>query len=178
MNPPATLPTTFDAEAVRLWQQAAAFAAAAHQHAVRRDGRTPYFAHPARVAMTVACLFNCHDPETLAIALLHDTIEDTGTDYDDVFERFGETIARGVACLTKDMRLPEDERERAYDEQLRTGPWQAQLVKLADVFDNYLDADTQARQERMRHRIERALAIAGDRQELIAAKAIVASLIS
>lgn len=177
MDRPTIDPSTFDPAAVRVWQQAAAFAAELHRHAVRRDGKTPYFSHPVRVAMTVATLFNCRDPETLAIALLHDTIEDTGADYDDILEQFGEVIADGVACLTKDMRLPEAEREHAYDEQLRAGPWRARLVKLGDVFDNYLDADTVTRRERMKTRVERALAIAGADTELDLAKRIVASLL-
>lgn len=167
------VPKTFD-----LWQRAAAFAAAAHRHAVRRDGETPYFSHPTRVALTIATLFECRDAEALAVALLHDTIEDTGTDFDDLFEQFGEEIARSVACLTKDMRLREDERERAYDEQLRCGPWRAQLVKLADVFDNFHDESNPAKRDRIRSKAARALAVAGDDPNLARAKAIVAAMIN
>lgn len=37
------------------------------------------------------------------------------------------------------MRLPERERKAAYDRQLATAPWQARLIKLADVYDNVSD---------------------------------------
>ena len=40
----------------RLWMRAASFAARAHGAQRRKDGLTPYFAHPARVAVTVAPL--------------------------------------------------------------------------------------------------------------------------
>src|SRR5688572_21773059 len=111
-----------------LWQQAASFAARLHQGQVRKDGKTPYIAHPFRVAMTVRDVFGVDDPVAVAAALLHDVIEDTTADYDDLQREFGAEVARVVAALTKDMRLPEQEREAAYDRQLSTAPWQARLV--------------------------------------------------
>ncbi|MFQ5873390.1 MAG: Lon protease family protein, partial [Dehalococcoidia bacterium] len=41
--------------------KAAAFAAWAHAGQIRKDGRTPYFSHPVRVALTVALKFGCTD---------------------------------------------------------------------------------------------------------------------
>ncbi len=89
--------------------------------------------------MTIRDVFNCDDPVVLCAALLHDTIEDTGADYDDVASRFGTPVADAVAAMTKDMRLPEVERERAYDAQLAAADWRARLIKLADCFDNLSD---------------------------------------
>lgn len=68
-------------------QEAASFAARAHRHQVRKDGRTPYTAHPFRVCLVVRHVFGHDDPRMLQAALLHDTIEDTTTDYDDLAER-------------------------------------------------------------------------------------------
>jgi hypothetical protein len=45
-----------------------------------------------------------------------------------------------VVLLTKDSRLPEEEREAAYCQGLSTAPWQAIVCKLADVFDNLQDS--------------------------------------
>jgi guanosine-3',5'-bis(diphosphate) 3'-pyrophosphohydrolase len=103
-----------------LWPKAASFAARYHQNQMRKDGKTPYIAHPFRVAMTVRDVFGVDDPVALAAALLHDVIEDTTADYDDLDREFGSEVARVVASLTKDMRLPEKEREAAYDRQLAT----------------------------------------------------------
>ena len=61
--------------------EAAAFAARAHHHQVRKDGRTPYFSHPVRVCLVVRQVFGFDDPRILAAALLHDTLEDTTTDF-------------------------------------------------------------------------------------------------
>ncbi|MCB9845341.1 MAG: bifunctional (p)ppGpp synthetase/guanosine-3',5'-bis(diphosphate) 3'-pyrophosphohydrolase [Phycisphaeraceae bacterium] len=138
-----------------LWQRAASYAARAHRNHFRRDDRTPYVAHVMRVALTVRDLFGCEDPVALAAALLHDTIEDTTTDFDDLEREFGLEVARCVACLTKNMILREPEREEDYDERLRHGPWQARLVKLADVFDNLSDAMSERKPKRLGKNLSR-----------------------
>src|SRR5256885_16211304 len=86
--------------------EAISFAARKPQGQLRKAGRTPYFAHPVRVMMIVRDRWGVTDPEVLAAAVLHDTIEDTTTDYDDVVKRFGPRVAQFVALLTKDKRLP------------------------------------------------------------------------
>jgi (p)ppGpp synthase/HD superfamily hydrolase len=123
----------------QLWQRAASFAARAHLNQTRKDGSTPYFAHPARVALTIAHVFRCEDETVIAAALLHDTIEDTQTDYDDIEESFGSEVADCVAALTKNMILPESRREKDYYERLRGADWRARVVKLGDAYDNYCD---------------------------------------
>lgn len=144
------------------WLEAVSFAARRHRHGLRKDGRTPYVAHVFRVTMTVRDVFGCDDPTALVAALLHDTIEDTGADFDEIEEHFGRPVAECVAALTKNASLPEPEREADYDRRLAAGPWQARLVKLADTHDNFLDASssTQVATERIRARCERAIALA------------------
>jgi guanosine-3',5'-bis(diphosphate) 3'-pyrophosphohydrolase len=119
--------------------EAIAFAARAHRHQLRKDGLTPYAAHPFRVCFVVRHLFGIDDAATLTAAVLHDTIEDTTTDYDDLIERFGSVVADCVATLTKDMRLREPEREAAYLQQLIAGDWRVAVCKLADGYDNLSD---------------------------------------
>jgi guanosine-3',5'-bis(diphosphate) 3'-pyrophosphohydrolase len=118
---------------------AIAFAARAHHGQLRKDNRTPYVSHVYRVAMIVRNIFNCDDPRLLMAAVLHDTIEDTNTDYDDVQESFGAEIADWVAALTKNKSIPHDEREAVYGRGLAAAPWQVQVCKLADIFDNLTD---------------------------------------
>ncbi|MCB9838699.1 MAG: HD domain-containing protein [Phycisphaeraceae bacterium] len=151
---------TMSAHNPYLWQEAASFAAAMHQGQFRKDGRTPYFAHPVRVAMTVRDVFECHDQQALAAALLHDCIEDTTADYDDVLERFGVVVADVVATLTKDMRLREDVREESYDAALLAGDWRARLIKLADVHDNLCDLSSADKLPTVLSRCRRAVDIA------------------
>ena len=125
-----------------LFQEAVAFAARAHRHQLRKDGKTPYVSHVVRVALTVTQVFGCDDETVLCAALLHDTIEDTTTDYDDLAERFGKPITDCVAALTKNMSLPEDAREDEYDRRIAKATWRARLVKLADVYDNFCDIES------------------------------------
>ncbi|MFG0257479.1 MAG: HD domain-containing protein [Phycisphaerales bacterium JB043] len=142
-----------------IWQEACALATRAHRKQRRKDGETPYVSHAFRVALTVRHVFDCDDEVCLAIALLHDTIEDTTVDYDDLLEAFGAEVADGVALLSKDKRMREDLREPAYDRALRDAGWRVKLVKLADTFDNWCDA-TERKKPRSADKAERAIAIA------------------
>jgi len=121
---------------------AISFAARVHKHQPRKDGETPYVAHVYRVAMILRHLFGVADPKVLTAAVLHDTIEDTTTDFDEVAEAFGRDVAAWVIALTKDNRLPEKEREEFYGKQLAAGGLPVCLCKLADVYDNLADSGT------------------------------------
>jgi len=120
--------------------EAVAFAARAHRHHLRKDKETPYVSHVFRVTLVLRHVFGIDDVRVLTAAALHDTVEDTTTDYDDLKKQFGEDVAGWVATLSKDKRLREDQREAAYVEQLAQAPWQVKVCKLADVFDNAMDS--------------------------------------
>ncbi len=160
-----------------LWQEAASFAARAHRHQLRKDGSTPYFAHPVRVAMTIALVFGFDDEKVLAAALLHDTIEDTTTDYEDLHQRFGRDVAGYVVAMTKDMRLPEKQREDAYFKQLADGPWQGRLIKLADSYDNLMSVWDAASRRKQLEKSKRALEITAGDANLAKARAKLQELI-
>ena len=119
--------------------EAVSFAARAHRHQLRKDGQTPYAAHPFRACLVVRHVFGIDDPVALAAAALHDTIEDTTTDYDDLVGRFGAEVADCVAALSKDTRMPEAEREADYLRQVLAGGWRVAVCKLADGYDNLSD---------------------------------------
>jgi guanosine-3',5'-bis(diphosphate) 3'-pyrophosphohydrolase len=116
------------------------FAARAHQGQLRKDGKTPYVSHVLRACLVLRHVFGIDDATALTAAALHDTIEDTTTDFDDLEEKFGADVASWVAALSKDKRLPDDEREAAYAATLAKSQWQVKVCKLADIFDNLLDA--------------------------------------
>ena len=120
--------------------EACSFAARAHRSQLRKDGETPYVSHAFRVCLIVRDAFGIDDRDVLAAAVLHDTVEDTTKDFDDLEEAFGESVARWVAALSKDKRLPEIEREKAYAKQLLEATWQVKVCKLADIFDNLMDS--------------------------------------
>lgn len=83
---------------VALIQSAFDFTQKAHEGQKRNSGE-PYFNH-AFAAGYNAATFGM-DATTIAAALLHDTIEDTPTTYEDVVKRFGKEIADLVEGVTK-----------------------------------------------------------------------------
>lgn len=148
------------AQRITLLQRAAAFSARAHAGQLRKDGLTPYAAHPVRVMLTLREVFGHDDAAALAAALLHDTIEDTTTDYDDLIEHFGAEVADLVVAVTKNSMLPEAQREREYDERLAKADWRARLIKLADVYDNFSDQPEGASRRKILTKVKRAVALA------------------
>jgi guanosine-3',5'-bis(diphosphate) 3'-pyrophosphohydrolase len=131
--------------------EAISFAARAHQGHLRKDGQTPYAAHPMRVMAILATEFGVTDRDVLAAAVLHDVIEDTRTDHDDLSEQFGKRVADCVASLSKDKRLPEEEREAQYLQRLIDAPLEVQLCKLGDVYDNLSDSASLTEAAREKH---------------------------
>ena len=156
-----------------LWWRAAGLAARRHEHQYRKDGVTPYVTHVMRVTMTLATVFDVRDETILAAALLHDVIEDTPADYDDVAECCGSEVADLVAAMSKDMRLPDGEKNEAYFEQLARAPWPARLLKLADIYDNLHDVRDEHARRRAIDTARRTLAICEGDERLASARQIV-----
>ena len=114
------------------------FAKNAHKDQKRLDKKTPYFDH-LRFVVRLIKKSGITDNNLQVIGWLHDTIEDTPTDFDDIKEKFGLHIAKCVAALTKDMRIEEQKRERLYVRELKKAHWYVKLVKICDITANILD---------------------------------------
>ena len=119
--------------------RAASFAARKHHGQTRADNQTPYFSHVARVTLILSHVFGVEDEDTLTAALLHDTLEDTATDYDEIAALFGEKVANYVVLLTKNVMLPKKEREADYATRLSAAPEPVMIAKMADLYDNLSD---------------------------------------
>ena len=117
------------------------FARKRHKHQIRKNKIiTPYSDHLEKVVDILKNL-GITDEIILAAGWLHDTIEDTDTDYDDILELSDKETADIVAIMTKDTRRIHDDREIAYCAQLQGGTWQAQVVKFADMLANLEDLE-------------------------------------
>src|SRR5215469_6349586 len=136
--------------------RAFSFAANAHDGQVRRSGQE-FIHHPWGVAKILAGLQM--DEATVAAALLHDTVEDTGVEIEEVQGEFGEEIARLVEGVTKLTRVQFSSREQAEAENYRklvvamAGDVRVILIKLADRLHNmrtieYMGKQTQVRKAR------------------------------
>lgn len=127
MNNP--LDTTFFDRAVR-------FATEAHHGTERRGKGYPYIIHPMEAVSIVATLTN--DPEMLAAAMLHDTVEDTSATIEQIRELFGERVASLVQHETAP--LPDDApwrtRKEAQVAQLANAPHDSKVVAMGDKLSN------------------------------------------
>ena len=88
-------------------KKAVDFAFEAHKGQKRKDG-TPYILHPLEVMTILGTMTG--DYNTLASAVLHDTVEDTPVTAEEILSTFGERIAYLVACETEDKRQGIDPR--------------------------------------------------------------------
>ncbi len=115
------------------------FAADAHEGQQRRSGEA-FIRHPWGAAMILAELRQ--DEQTIAAALLHDVVEDTETEIDEVRTEFGDEIAQLVEGVTKLTRIHFQSREQAEAENYRkmiaamVGDERVILIKLADRLHN------------------------------------------
>ena len=105
---------------------------------MRKDGTTPYSKHLTDVVNRLKSL-GVVDEELLCAGWLHDTIEDTDTNFDDLYEQFGSRVAVLVSTLSKDMSLPKKQREKIYVKQLKEASLDAKLIKLCDISANLSD---------------------------------------
>ncbi|CAN5157279.1 bifunctional (p)ppGpp synthetase/guanosine-3',5'-bis(diphosphate) 3'-pyrophosphohydrolase [soil metagenome] len=106
----------------------------------QRANGDPYFSHPLEVAGILTDLKL--DDATIAVALLHDTIEDTDATRAEIDQLFGEDIGRLVEGLTKIGKLDLVSKKAAQAENLRklllaiSSDIRVLLVKLADRLHN------------------------------------------
>lgn len=117
------------------------FAEKAHEGQFRKDGITPYLAHPVEVVKILTSLHT--DKDTLISALLHDVPEDTSYTINDVKKAFGPTVAFLVDGITKlskvhyQHNMPERQIESLKKLFLHSGKdFRVILIKLADRLHN------------------------------------------
>ena len=116
------------------------FAADKHRNQRRKDKEaSPYINHPIMLAKILAVEGGVEDGLVLSAAVLHDTIEDTETTYDELAEEFGREIADVVLEVTDDKALPKAERKQLQIEHAPHLSRAAKLVKLADKIANVRD---------------------------------------
>jgi guanosine-3',5'-bis(diphosphate) 3'-pyrophosphohydrolase len=127
-------------DAIDLILKAAQFAAHKHKNQRRKDASaSPYINHPLALASTLREEGRVEDATVLAAALLHDTIEDTETDYEELRGQFGEEVAEIVAEVTDTKWLKKASRKRLQISKAARASSGAKLVKLADKISNLRD---------------------------------------
>ncbi len=117
--------------------KAVAFSAARHRNQRRKGAEAfPYINHPLEVAEMLASVAGVTDLDTLVAAVLHDTIEDTGTSGEEIATLFGDKVRAIVEEVTDDKRLPKDHRKKLQAERAPGLSIPAKLIRIADKISN------------------------------------------
>jgi len=109
------------------------FAADKHRQQRRKDSdKSPYINHPIEVVQLLWDVGGVRDRDVLLAAILHDTVEDTGTLPEEITNLFGEAVTSYVLEVTDDKSLPKEERKRLQIVEAPHKSYGAKLIKLAD----------------------------------------------
>lgn len=143
-----------DADRIR---KAFVFACAAHKDQKRKDG-SPYISHPLAAAEIIAEMGL--DIDSAISAILHDTLEDTNTSYEELKKRFGQTVADLVDGVTKLTRVQYTSKEDEQMENLRkmflamAKDIRVILIKIADRLHNMRTIEYQNEKKRREKALE------------------------
>lgn len=113
----------------KIIEKAAEFAVRKHKGQKRDGGIEDYIVHPMQVALILSLITK--DPNVVAAAYLHDTIEDTDTTYEELAKGFGKDIADLVNEVTHEGAKDEF---GFYFPRLKTK--RGIMIKLADRLSN------------------------------------------
>ena len=127
--------------------------AEAHEGQKRRSGEA-YILHPVAVAQILAGMRM--DQQTITAAILHDTVEDTVLEHDDIARDFGQDVARLVDGVTKLDKMKFRTRQEADAESFRklllamSRDLRVIFIKLADRLHNMRTIDHMSADARRR----------------------------
>lgn len=120
--------------------RALAFAADKHRRQRRKDAEaSPYINHPIAVAAVLALEGGIADQDLLIAAVLHDTVEDTETSFEELEREFGPAVRGLVSEVTDDKALATRDRKALQITHASTASPSAKQLKIADKICNIRD---------------------------------------
>lgn len=142
------------------------FAAEKHIGQKYPDTEWSYLAHLSMVSMEVIAALNyaSNINGNLAVqaAILHDTIEDTDTTYDEILSEFGKSVADGVLSLTKNKTIEKPERMNDSLKRIKLQPKEIWMVKMADRITNLQAPPSYWNRDKKKKYMEEAQLILGE----------------
>lgn len=144
-----------DGPETRVFWDALNFASEAHEDQWRRSGDS-YIMHPCSVARILAEELDVHNPEILAAALLHDTVEDVEFVTSDVIRtKFGANVEAIVEGCTKVTHYTGDKQtfSKLVHRKIFSGAAakpEVMIVKLADRLHNLRTLSSMPRHKRQK----------------------------
>ncbi len=123
-----------------VYQRTIKFAGEAHKNQKVPGAGANYLVHLSNVAMEVMIAYY-HSPYfdvgfAMQLAFLHDSIEDTQVSYKQLKRKFGEKVAKAVDALTKNNKIPQNERMAECLDRIKEQPNEVGITKLADRITN------------------------------------------
>ena len=151
-----------------LLENAELFAKSKHAGKLKKSGTT-YSIHLENVVNRLKSL-GVIDEEILCAAWLQDILEETNTNFDELFEKFGRRIAvltlsltktkfvidtddDSTLSLTKKRAIPEKQRQKEYSVRIKESDTDAKLIKLCDISANLGDLKKQKISKTKKRRI-------------------------
>ncbi|GAA0604322.1 HD domain-containing protein [Virgibacillus siamensis] len=120
-------------------QKAKVFAEKAHAGQKRKSSNVPYISHPIRVADRLEKV-GASD-ELVCAGYLHDVVEDTPYEMEDIEAKFGPRVTHLVAAHTEDKSKSWQERKQHTIDTVKYAEKEVKYLIVADKLDNLLSME-------------------------------------
>ncbi|GAA0431217.1 HD domain-containing protein [Lentibacillus halophilus] len=120
-------------------QAAKMFAEIAHDGQTRKASGTPYITHPVRVAQRLET--SGFSDELVCAGYLHDVVEDTPYEIEDIKDQFGSKVAALVSAHTEDKSKSWEGRKQDTIDTVKRAEDDVKYLIIADKLDNLLSME-------------------------------------
>lgn len=144
-----------------IYQNAIKFAGEKHKNQKVPGTEANYLLHISNVAMEIILAHKMNNNfdinYAVQLALLHDTLEDTQTKFEELVGEFGKEVALGVQALTKNENL-DSKKEKIIDSLNRINQLEKEvgIVKLADRITNLQEPPEHWKKDKIQNYLKEA----------------------
>lgn len=126
-------------------EQARTFAEKAHEGQKRKSSHEPYITHPIRVAKRLGK--SGFSDELVCAGYLHDVVEDTPFEMEDIEIEFGPRVAHLVSAHTEDKSKSWQERKQHTIDTVKCAEKELKYLIVADKLDNLLSMEQEYKRQ-------------------------------
>ncbi|MUK89810.1 HD domain-containing protein [Ornithinibacillus sp. L9] len=126
-------------------EKAKDFAEKAHHGQKRKNSDVPYITHPIRVAKRLERAG--FSEELICAGYLHDVVEDTIYEIEDIQKNFGSRVAELVAAHTEDKSKSWQERKLHTIDTIKHAEKEVKFLIVADKLDNLLGLEIDLKEQ-------------------------------
>lgn len=100
--------------------------------------KIPYITHPVKVAEIIERTMDDYDPALIAAALVHDLVEDTDVELEDIRTELGDEVAQLVGTVSVEDGVKGSARREFQVKNVEAASDKAQILKVADRLANLM----------------------------------------